>query len=157
MFTFEQLIKKNIIMIKMLHSGWAYITLIILVFAVVNALIGFTSKKEFKDKDLRISLFTLIVAHLQLIIGFIAYFLSAQFEYVLDNGMGAAMKEPEIRLFVIEHPLMMILAIVLITMGFSKHKKQTTDNGKFKTIALYYGIALLFVLSRIPWSQWLSF
>ena len=149
--------KKNIIMIKMLHSGWAYITLIILVFAVVNALIGLTSKKEFQDRDLRISLFTLIVAHLQLIIGFIAYFLSAQFAYVLDNGMGAAMNEPEIRLFVIEHPLMMILAIVLITMGFSKHKKQTTDNGKFKTIALYYGIALLFVLSRIPWSQWLSF
>jgi heme A synthase len=157
MFTFDQLIKKFIIMIKMLHSGWAYITLIILVFAVVNALIGLTSKKEFKDKDLRISLFTLIVAHLQLIIGFIAYFLSAQFAYVLDNGMGAAMKQPEIRLFIIEHPLMMILAIVLITMGFSKHKKQTTDNGKFKTIALYYGIALIFVLSRIPWSQWLSF
>ncbi len=144
-------------MIKMLHSGWAYITLIILIFAVVNALIGLTSKKEFKDKDLRVSLFTLIVAHLQLIIGFIAYFLSAQFAFVLDNGMGAAMKEPTIRLFVIEHPLMMILAIAAITVGFSKHKKQTTDNGKFKTIALYYGIALIFVLSRIPWSQWLSF
>lgn len=144
-------------MIKMLHSGWAYITLLVLIFAVVNVLIGLTSKKEFKDKDLRISLFTLIVAHLQLIIGFIAFFVSAQFAYVLDNGMGAAMKEPEIRLFVLEHPLMMILAIAAITVGFSKHKRQTTDNGKFKTIALYYGIALIFVLSRIPWSQWLSF
>lgn len=144
-------------MLKMLHSGWAYITLIILIVAVVNAIIGLTSKKEFKDKDLRISLFTLIIAHLQLIIGFITYFVSAQFAYVLDNGMGAAMKEPEIRLFVIEHPLMMILAIVLITMGFSKHKKQNTDKGKFKTVALYYGIALVFVLSRIPWSQWLAF
>ena len=144
-------------MIKMLHSGWAYITLLILIFAVVNAVIGLNSKKEFTDKDLRISLFTLIVAHLQLIIGFIAYFLSAQFEYVLDNGMGAAMKEPTIRLFVVEHPLMMILAITLITMGFSKHKKQNTDKGKFKTIALYYGLGLLFVLSRIPWNQWLSF
>ena len=141
----------------MLHSGWAYITLIILIFAVVNAIIGLNSKKEFTDKDLRISLFTLIVAHIQLIIGFIAFFVSAQFEYVLDNGMGAAMKEPVIRLFVVEHPLMMILAIVLITMGFSKHKKQNTDKGKFKTIALYYGLGLLFVLSRIPWSQWLSF
>jgi hypothetical protein len=144
-------------MIKMLHSGWAYITLIILVFAVVNAIIGLNSKKEFTDKDLRISLFTLIVAHIQLIIGFIAFFVSAQFKYVLDNGMGAAMKEPTIRLFVVEHPLMMILAIILITMGFSKHKKQTTDKGKFKTIALYYGLGLLFVLSRIPWNQWLSF
>ena len=144
-------------MIKMLHSGWAYITLLVLIFAVVNAIIGLTSKKEFKDKDLRISLFTLIVAHLQLIIGFIAYFMSAQFAYVLDNGMGAAMKMPEIRLFVVEHPLMMILAIAALTVGFSKHKKQSTDNGKFKTIAVYYGIALIFVLSRIPWSQWLSF
>ena len=141
----------------MLHSGWAYITLIILIFAVVNAIIGLNSKKEFTDKDLRISLFTLIVAHIQLIIGFIAFFVSAQFEYVLDNGMGAAMKEPTIRLFVVEHPLMMILAITLITMGFSKHKKQNTDKGKFKTIALYYGLGLLFVLSRIPWSQWLTF
>ena len=144
-------------MIKMLHSGWAYITLIILIFAVVNAVIGLSSKKEFKDKDLRISLFTLIVSHIQLIIGFLALFVSTQFSFVLENGMGAAMKEPTIRLFVIEHPLMMILAVTLITMGFSKHKKQTSDAGKFKTIALYYGLGLLFVLSRIPWSQWISF
>jgi hypothetical protein len=144
-------------MIKMLHSGWAYITLIILIFAVVNAVIGLSSKKEFKDKDLRISLFTLIVSHIQLIIGFIALFVSSQFSFVLENGMGSAMKEPTIRLFIIEHPLMMILAVVLITMGFSKHKKQTSDAGKFKTIALYYGLGLLFVLSRIPWSQWISF
>jgi hypothetical protein len=143
-------------MIKMLHSGWAYITLIVLIYAVLNAIIGLTSKKEFKEKDLRTSLFTLIVAHLQLIIGFIAYFASAQFDFLLDNGMGAAMKQPEIRMFIIEHPLMMILAITVLTVGFSKHKKQTTDNGKFKTIALYYGIALVFVLSRIPWSQWLG-
>jgi multisubunit Na+/H+ antiporter MnhB subunit len=52
---------------------------------------------------------------------------------------------------------MMILAIVLITMGFSKHKRKTTDAEKFKTLAIYYGIALLFVLSRIPWNQWFSF
>jgi len=143
-------------MIKMLHSGWAYITLIVLIYAVLNAIIGLTSKKEFKEKDLRTSLFTLIVAHLQLIIGFIAYFASSQFDFLLDNGMGAAMKQPEIRMFIIEHPLMMILAITVLTIGFSKHKKQTSDNGKFKTIALYYGIALIFVLSRIPWSQWLG-
>ncbi|WKK65987.1 hypothetical protein [Lutimonas zeaxanthinifaciens] len=144
-------------MIKMLHSGWAYITLIVLIFAVVNAIIGLSSKKDFKEKDLRIPLFTLIVSHIQLIIGIIAFFVSAQFQYLRENGMGAAMKEPEIRLAIVEHPLMMILAIVAITVGFTKHKKQSTDNGKFKTIALYYGVALLFVLSRIPWSKWLSF
>jgi hypothetical protein len=41
-------------------------------------------------------------------------------------------------------------------MGFSKHKKQQTDKGRYKTILLYYGIALLLVLSRIPWGNWFS-
>lgn len=143
-------------MIKMLHSGWAYITLLLLIVAVVNVIIGLTSNKEFKDKDLRISLFALIVTHIQILIGFVAYFLSAQFTFLRENGMGEAMKNSEIRLVIMEHPLMMILAVVLITIGFSKHKSKTTDKAKFKTIAIYYGIALLFVLSRIPWSQWLN-
>ena len=82
--------------------------------------------------------------------------MSAQFMFLKENGMGAAMKDPKIRLIVIEHPLIMILAVILITVGFSKHKKKSTDKDKFKTIALYYGIALIFVLSRIPWSQWFS-
>ncbi len=138
----------------MIHSGWAYITLIILIFAVYNAIKGLTSKKEFEDKDLRISLFTLIVAHIQLILGLIAYFTSDYFSSLVKNGMGASMKDAVIRLFAVEHPLMMILAIVLITIGFSKHKKKTTDKDKFKTIAIFYGIALLFILSKIPWSHW---
>ena len=144
-------------MIKMIHSYWAYVVLIVLILAVFNAVKGFTSKKGFGANDLRISLFALIASHIQLIIGFIAYYMSSFYETMRGVGMGEVMKNSELRKLLVEHPLMMILAIVLITMGFSKHKKQTTDNGKFKTIALYYGIALLFVLSRIPWSQWLSF
>ena len=140
----------------MLHSGWAYITLLILIIAVVNAIIGVTSNKEFQEKDLRIPLFALIIAHIQLLIGLVAYFTSAQFAFLKENGMGAAMKDPEIRLVVMEHPLMMILAVILITVGFSKHKNKSSDKAKFKTIALYYGVALLFILSRIPWGQWFN-
>ena len=143
-------------MIKMLHSGWAYIVLLLLIVSVVNAIIGLSSKRDFKEMDLRIPLFTLIVVHIQLIIGLVTYFLSAQFDFLREKGMGEAMKEAGIRYFIMEHPLMMILAIALITIGFSRHKRMATANAKFKTIALYYGIALLFVLSRIPWAQWWS-
>jgi len=138
----------------MTHSGWAYIALLILIVAFINAIIGLTSNKEFKDKDLRVSLFTLIIAHIQLIIGFIAYFTSDYFTSLVENGMGATMKDAVVRLFVVEHPLMMILAVIFITIGFSKHKSKTTDKTKFKTIAIFYGIALLLVLTRIPWNHW---
>ena len=143
-------------MIKMIHSYWAYIVLIILIFAVVNAIKGFTSKKEFSDKDLRISLFTLIATHIQLIIGLLAFYTSDFYTTMKSIGMGETMKNSELRKILIEHPLVGIIAITLITIGFSKHKKKTTDTAKFKTIAIFYGIALLLILSRIPWNQWFS-
>ena len=143
-------------MIKTIHSYWAYLAVLLLVLAFVNALIGLTKNKEFSDKDLRISLFTLIVIHIQLILGFIVYYVSPYYESMREIGMSATMKDAVIRLYTVEHPLMMILAIVLITIGFSKHKKQTTDKGKFKTLTIFYGLGLLFVLSRIPWSHWLG-
>jgi len=141
---------------KQIHSYWAYLAVLLLLLAVVNAIIGLTQNKEFKDKDLRISLFTLIVMHIQLLIGLGWYFMSPWYKALKEVGMGEAMKDAPLRLQTVEHPLMMILAIVLITMGWSKHKKQAADKGKFKTIAIFYGLGLLFVLSRIPWGQWLG-
>jgi len=143
-------------MTKMIHSYWAYIVLIILIAAVVNAIIGLSSKKEFKDKDLRISLFALIASHIQLIIGFIAYYTSTFYQSMKSLGMGEVMKNSELRKPLVEHPLMIIIAIALITIGFSKHKKKTTDNSKFKTIAVFYGIALIIILGMIPWNLWFT-
>jgi len=141
---------------KIIHSYWAYLVVLLLVIAVVNAIIGLSKNKKFTDKDLRVSLFSLITIHIQLLLGFVAYYLSPFYEHMREVGMGAIMKDPGTRLYIIEHPLMMVLAAILITIGFSKHKKQMDDKGKFKTIAIFYGLALLFVLSRIPWSQWFT-
>lgn len=141
-------------MMKEVHSYWAYLVLLILIFAVVNAIIGFTQKKQFTDKDLRIGLFALIATHIQLLIGFIWYFMSPWFE-LLTTDAATVMKTKEVRLLAVEHPLMMIIAIVLITIGWSKHKKKTTDTAKFKMFAIFYGVGLLVILSRIPWNNWL--
>ncbi len=134
----------------MMHSFWAYLVLILLVVIVLKAITSF--KKEFKDIDLRLALFTLIVSHIQLILGLGVYFSSPAFKSLKTNGMKGM--DSATRLLAVEHPLMMIIAIILITIGYSKHKKKTTDESKFKTIALFYGIALILVLSRIPWGQW---
>lgn len=140
---------------KDIHSYWAYIVLIILIAAVINAVVGLTSKKEFTSKDLRIGLFALIVSHIQLLIGLGWYFMSPWFQALKDNG-GEVMKESATRLLAVEHPLMMILAIVFITIGWSKHKKKTESSAKFKTFVIFYGIGLLLILSRIPWTNWFN-
>lgn len=135
-------------MIKTLHSYWAYIVLAVLVFTVINAIIGLTQKKEFTHKEFRLGLFTLITTHIQFLVGILVYFMGG-----FQRGLGD-MKDPAVRLLALEHPLMMIMAIAAITIGWSKHKKQVKSESKFKTFVIFYGIALVLILARIPWSNW---
>lgn len=140
----------------MIHSLWAYIVLIVLILAVFNAIKGMSSKKEFSAKDLRISLFALIASHIQLVIGFIAYYMSSYYDTMRSLGMGEVMGNATLRKPLVEHPLTIIIAIVLMTIGFSKHKKKEESAAKFKTIAIFYTIALILILAMIPWDQWFS-
>ena len=141
---------------KEIHSYWAYLVLIMLIFGVINAILGLSKRREFTDKDMRIGLFTLIVSHIQLLIGFAWYFMSPYFK-ALTTNTAEVMGDSAARLLAVEHPLTMTIAIALITIGWSKHKKKTEDTAKFKTFAIFYGLALVLVLSRIPWSNWFQF
>lgn len=139
--------------VQFIHSYWAYLVLAVLVVATINSLAGFFSKKEYGAKDMRLALFTLITMHLQLLIGLVLWFAS-------PNGMSALGQEGTMsnagsRQLALEHPLLMIIAVVLITIGYSKHKKQRLSTAKFKKLAIFYTLGLIAVLAIIPWAQWL--
>ena len=124
-----------------------------LVVAVGNALLGKFMNKSFTIKDLRISLFALIVTHIQLLVGLILYFVSPRFS-AWQEGVGAVMEDASMRLYLVEHPVTNILAVVLITMGWSMHKRQAKSSKKFLRIGLFYLLGAFLLLSRIPWSEW---
>lgn len=137
--------------VKTLHSYWAYFLLAILIIAVVNSLIGLAKKREYTAKDFRIALFGLIVTHIQLLIGLVLYFISPFFDMWAHGGvMGDSIK----RLYLVEHPAINILALISITYGYSRHKKDVRSNSKFITILIFYIIGLVLLLSRIPWDVW---
>ena len=137
--------------IQKFHSGWAYLALLVIAIAAINAFSGWFSKREFTAKDKRIALFGLIAAHLQLVIGFVLYFMSPKGLESLGQ-----MEDAELRLTSLEHPLLNILAIVLITIGWSRHKKAVVSDLKFKSIFVFYLLGLILILARIPWNSWLS-
>ncbi len=140
--------------IKQLHSLSAYLVLAVLIAAVMNALIGYFKKKEyFEVKDLRLSLFALIFSHIQLLLGLIVYFVSPRFQ-MWSEGAKVVMKNAELRQLLLEHPLMNIIALTLITIGWSKLKKQTQVRAMFAKIALFYGLALICLFSMIPYRLW---
>ncbi|SEK85777.1 hypothetical protein SAMN04487910_1313 [Aquimarina amphilecti] len=141
--------------IQIVHSYWAYLVVLVVTLATINALIGFFTKREYAPKDFRISLFGLIVTHLQLLIGIVIFFVSPTIVWFTEGiGMSEIMKDPLLRLYNVEHPTVMILTVVLITIGYSKHKKKLTSTPKLKMLAIFYTLAWILMLSRIPWANW---
>ena len=139
-----------------LHSYLAYVALAVLFLAVANAILGLVGNRMFTmGKDLRLSLFALILCHLQLLAGLVLFFVSPSgLNAIQELGMGGM--NSAARLLAVEHPFVNILAIILITIGWSRHKKFLDGKKKFKSIAIFYGMGLVLILSRIPWTQWFN-
>ncbi|MNK13375.1 hypothetical protein D3C87_314600 [compost metagenome] len=127
--------------LKSAHSGWRYIVLILLVVAVIQALTGWLGKKGYTEGNRKLNVFTLISAHIQLLIGLVLYFLSP-----MTKGPTS---EPLFRYWKMEHIAIMIIAVVLITVGNSKSKKIADAVAKHKAIAIFFGIALILIIGSI--------
>lgn len=138
-----------------IHSYWAYLVLAVLTVATVNSIIGWSTKRAFGGKDFSLALLALIVTHTQFLIGLATYFISDKVQWTNEDlSVQDIFKIPDLRLIHVEHPITMIVAIALLTIGYSKHKKQRISAPKFKTLSIFYSLALLTVLSRIPWKMW---
>ena len=133
------------------HSGLAYLALAILILVVISALMGTMGNKPYSEGNRKLALFALIGAHIQLLLGLVLYFISPN---GISNFSGANMKDSASRLLMLEHPLMMLIAIVLITVGYSTAKRMIDGPKRHKRILIFYGLGLVLILSRIPWSNW---
>lgn len=131
--------------LKHAHSGWRWIVLVLLIAACVKAFVGIRKNKEFTAGDKKLSMFAMIAFHIQFTVGIVLYFFSPY--VVFAKGV---MKSDILRFYTVEHISMMVLAMVLITIGYSKSKK-AEGSKKFNKIAIFYTAALLVVLAAIPW------
>ena len=136
---------------KSFHSSIAYLTVLLCVITMVYTLLSFFTSKIYSPLNKKFAFYTLIAVHLQILLGLILYFIS-------PNGISAAssgfMKDATMRFQIIEHPLTMIIAAVLITIGYSKSKRQVNESKGLTTVLIYFGIGVLLILLRIPWNIW---
>ncbi len=123
------------------HSGLRWILLLLLVATIFSTFGKRDGKVPFTAQDKKLSLFTLIATHLQAVLGLGLYFMSTKVDF-----SSTTMSSPVHRFFTMEHTLMMLIAIILITVGYGHAKKANA-----KKVFTYYLIALIVILIAIPW------
>lgn len=139
-------------MIQHLHSILRWALLIVLLYSVFVSYNGMMKKQPFTPTQDKAGLWLTILADVQLLLGFLLYFLGGLgLKNIRQMGMGEVMKNSYFRFFAMEHLLMMLVAIVLLHIGRAKSKKAAGDAAKHKNAFWFYVIALVLILSSIPW------
>ncbi len=128
---------------------------LILVTAVLAIAMPFlNSSGEVTKKSKLPALSFMITCDIQLLLGLILYFGYSPFGLdAFDNGMSFVMKNPMVRKIAVEHFILMLLALALVHIGYSKAKK-ATENEQLKKISMkFFGVALIVILAGLPWAR----
>jgi hypothetical protein len=134
-----------------LHNVLRWIILILLLLSIYKAFIGWKNKMAFSEPVRKLWLFTLISAHLTLVLGLYQWLWGrfGMLKTTLPDGV-SIMKDKFYRFFWVEHPTFMILAIIMITLGYRVSKKNIPDEVKYRRALWLFIVALLFILVLFP-------
>ncbi|MBN9483329.1 MAG: hypothetical protein BGO70_12680 [Bacteroidetes bacterium 43-93] len=135
-----------------LHNILRWFVLIFALWTIFKSLADMNSGKAFTGANKRPALFLMISCDIQLLLGLILYFTGAWgIKNIQNQGMAAVMKDHASRFWAVEHITGMIIAIVLVHIGYSSTKKNIEDKAKFRKLFWFTVIALLIILFTIPW------
>lgn len=135
-----------------IHSWLRWAFLIAALYAIFRSINGKFNHKPFGKDDNTAATILLALTHTMLLLGLILWFVSPNVQNALSQGTAVFMKDKVLRAMVMEHPLINIIAVVLIQLGRIKSKKAYEDSSKHTRSLIYYGLGLILILSRIPWS-----
>ncbi len=132
-----------------LHSYNRYLLLAALVFVLYRSISGWLGKKAYVKADNSAGAALLGLTHLQLLLGLILYAGVSPYTEAAFADMGAAMKDPMLRYFAVEHIAAMLIAVVFIQLGRTLSKKASDDNSKHRKVAVYTGIATVIIIATL--------
>jgi cytochrome bd-type quinol oxidase subunit 2 len=127
-----------------------WLVLVSLVYAVYRAYTGFKSNAPFTKTDDAVRHWTATIAHVQLLIGILVYTQSPIIKYFWRNS-SAAIHQRDTTFFALIHVFLMIMAIVVLTIGSALAKRQDTDQHKFRTMLIWFSLALIIIFIAVPW------
>lgn len=133
-----------------LHGIVRWLVLLLLLWAIYAAWQGWRSKRPFTKSINALRHWTATAAHIQLVIGIILY-VKSPFVKLYFATPGKAVKTGDPFFFGIIHIAMMLSAIVVLTIGSAMAKRKTDNCDQYRTMLLWFSIALLLIFLAIPW------
>jgi hypothetical protein len=134
-----------------LHSILRWLVLGFAINTLVRAFSGRAKQAPYTAKDRLSALLFVLVLHLNVVLGLAIYLTASPITQAALSNFGAAMKVAQLRFFVMEHPLLMVVGVIVATIGSARIKRAPSDALKHRRTLVFFGTALALILAGIPW------
>lgn len=132
------------------HSLLRWLVLACLLYAIWRAYTGYRRRKSFSRTDNAVRHWTATAVHIQLMIGIVLYTQSPLVRFFWKQPEDAA-RHPDAGFYGLVHALFMLIAVVVLTIGSALARRRDEDRQKFRTMLIWYSVALLIIFLAIPW------
>ena len=136
-----------------IHSWLRWVVLLLGLVVIIRSYIGWFGNKNYLKSDNTLSIVLVALFHTQLILGLLLYFFFSPIIKSAFQDFGLAMKDSQLRYWAVEHIFIMILSIGIAQFGRIRIKRVHTAVGKHRNAAIYFTMAFILIISRIPWDQ----
>lgn len=133
------------------HNILRWVVLILLILSLVRAFWGWFGRREWTSTDRKVGMFYSVSLDVQLLLGLILYFVLSPITKLAFSNFSAALANTDLRFFVFEHLLMMVLAVVFAHVGVAAAKRADESIQKHRRTAIWFGLSLLAILLGMPW------
>ncbi len=133
------------------HSWVRWAVLLLVLFAVVRAVSGWSLRKAWVRADDTVSRFASIAMDVQIVLGLLLYFAFSPHTGLALDDFGNAMRSPALRYWAVEHPFGMLVATALLHIGRRRLGRSSDGLRKHRTAAIFFTLALVVIVVSIPW------
>ena len=134
--------------VLMIHSWIRWLALIA---AVGAAAASFRQGEAAVRRTDRWGLALMISLDLQLLVGLLLYLVLSPFTAMATRDLAAAMRNPVLRFWAVEHAATMFAAVILVHVGRVLALRAASAEQKRTRLMVCLGLALLAMLFGMPW------
>jgi len=136
-----------------LHNILRWIVLIAGLLAAGRAVAGWRTDGEWTQLDNRLGLLFTISFDIQVLLGIVMYLFLSPITTGGFSDFGAAMGNSEVRFYLVEHSVVMLLALGLAHAGRAAAKGAHAARTRHRRAAIFFSIAVILILALIPWGR----
>jgi|TARA_B100002003_G_scaffold162166_1_gene150535 uncharacterized membrane protein (DUF485 family) len=139
-------------LILILHSLLRWAAIAFGLVAIGRAAAGLTkTPTTWIESDAKFSRLFAISLDVQMLLGILMYLFFSTITTSAFQNMGEAMGNSVVRFWIVEHPTIMLVALVFAHIGVARARKMVNPNAKHRTTLIFLGISLALILIGTPW------